>query len=78
MTYTLPPLAYTYDALEPHIDNQTYVDKLNAAIEGSDVTDAPSEETLRDLDRAPETERATVGGNVRLQHPAGVSTPRKW
>jgi Fe-Mn family superoxide dismutase len=45
MTYTLPPLPYAYDALEPHIDkatmefhhdkhHQAYVDKLNAAIEG--------------------------------------------
>ena len=45
--YTLPDLPYGYDALEPHIDaktmeihhtkhHQTYVDKLNAAIEGKD------------------------------------------
>src|SRR5687767_15778359 len=45
--YSLPPLPYGYDALEPHFDaktmeihhtkhHQTYVDKLNAAIEGKD------------------------------------------
>ena len=45
--YTLPDVPYPYDALEPHIDaqtmeihhtkhHQTYVDKLNAAIEGHD------------------------------------------
>ena len=44
MTYTLPRLPYEYDALEPYIDartmsthytkhHQTYVDKLNAALE---------------------------------------------
>ena len=46
MAYELPPLPYPYDALEPHIDEQTmrihhdkhhqaYVDKANAALEGT-------------------------------------------
>jgi len=46
-TYTLPPLPYAYDALEPHIDAQTmhihhdkhhagYVRKLNAALKALD------------------------------------------
>ena len=46
MAYSLPDLPYDYSALEPHIDaktmeihhtkhHQTYVDKLNAAIEGT-------------------------------------------
>ena len=50
MGYTLPELPYDYAALEPHIDaqtmeihhtkhHQTYVDKLNAAIEGTDIAD---------------------------------------
>ncbi len=50
MAYTLPELPYDYSALEPHIDaqtmeihhtkhHQTYVDKLNAAIEGTDLAD---------------------------------------
>ena len=45
MAYELPPLHYDYDALEPHIDEQTmrihhdkhhatYVTKLNGALEG--------------------------------------------
>jgi Fe-Mn family superoxide dismutase len=50
MPYKLPDLPYDYSALEPHIDaktmeihhskhHQTYVDKLNAAIEGSGLDD---------------------------------------
>ena len=45
MAFSVPPLPYAYDALEPHIDQQTmelhhdkhhqaYVDKANAALEG--------------------------------------------
>jgi Fe-Mn family superoxide dismutase len=50
MPYKLPDLPYDYSALEPHIDartmeihhtkhHQTYVDKLNAAIEGKGIDD---------------------------------------
>jgi superoxide dismutase, Fe-Mn family len=46
MAFTLPPLPYAYDALEPHIDKQTmqihhdkhhqaYVDNLNKAVAGT-------------------------------------------
>ena len=48
MAYDVPPLPYDYDALEPHIDeatmrvhhdkhHQAYVDKVNAALEGTDL-----------------------------------------
>ena len=61
MIYTLPKLAYDYTALEPYIDaktmeihhtkhHQTYVDKLNAAVEKyPDLQGRPVEELLMDL-----------------------------
>jgi Fe-Mn family superoxide dismutase len=61
MAYEVPPLPYDYDALEPHIDEETmklhhdkhhqaYVDKANAALEGTEWADKPVEEVLKDLD----------------------------
>ena len=61
MAYTVPPLPYAYDALEPHIDkatmefhhdkhHQAYVDKANAALEGTEWADKPVEEVLQNLD----------------------------
>ena len=52
MAYSVPPLPYAYDALEPHIDKRTmefhhdkhhqaYVDKVNAALEGTPLAAAP-------------------------------------
>jgi superoxide dismutase, Fe-Mn family len=70
--YTLPDLTYPYDALEPHIDaqtmtihhtkhHQTYVDKLNAALEGhDDLSSQPVEDLLRNLATVPEDIRAAV------------------
>ena len=75
MTYTLPPLPYAYDALEPHIDkatmefhhdkhHQAYVDKLNAAIEGdSDLLAASIEELLRDISKVSGAKRSAVTNN---------------
>jgi Fe-Mn family superoxide dismutase len=61
MAYSVPPLPYAYDALEPHIDkatmefhhdkhHQAYVDKANAALEGTEWADRPVEEVLQNLD----------------------------
>jgi Fe-Mn family superoxide dismutase len=61
MAYEVPDLPYDYGALEPHIDEQTmrihhdkhhqaYVDKANAALEGTEWADKPVEEVLRNLD----------------------------
>lgn len=70
--FTLPELPYSYDALAPHISSeimelhhkrhhQTYVDKLNAAIEKAPELSGKSlEELLRDLDNVPESVRTAV------------------
>jgi superoxide dismutase, Fe-Mn family len=74
MAYTVPPLPYAYDALEPHIDkltmeihhdkhHQAYVDKVNAALAGTPLADAPIEDILRDLSQVPEDKRTAVKNN---------------
>jgi Fe-Mn family superoxide dismutase len=71
MAYEVPALPYPYDALEPHIDEQTmtihhdkhhqaYVDKVNAALEGTDFADTPIEEVVANLDAIPEDKRGAV------------------
>ena len=75
MAYTVPPLAYPYDALEPHIDartmefhhdkhHQAYVDKANAALEGTALADTSVEDVLRDLSAVPDDKRAAVKNNA--------------
>ena len=74
MAYEVPALPYDYAALEPHIDEETmrlhhdkhhqaYVDKANAALEGTEWADRPVEEVLRELDRIPEDKRPVVRNN---------------
>ncbi|WP_020230664.1 superoxide dismutase [Acidovorax sp. MR-S7] len=74
MPYTLPPLAYAYDALEPHIDartmeihhtkhHQAYVNNLNAALEGTPYADLPLDELVAQVDTLPEKLRAPVRNN---------------
>jgi superoxide dismutase, Fe-Mn family len=74
MAFEVPPLPYAPDALEPHIDAQTmslhhdkhhqaYVDKLNAAVEGTEHADRPIEDIIADLDSIPEDKRAAVRNN---------------
>jgi superoxide dismutase, Fe-Mn family len=74
MPYKVPSLPYDYAALEPHIDEQTmrihhdkhhqaYVDKANAALEGTEWADKPVEEVLRNLDRIPQDKRTIVRNN---------------
>jgi len=74
MAYSVPPLPYAYDALEPHIDkatmefhhdkhHQAYVDKANAALEGTPLADASIEDVLKDLSQVPEDKRKAVKNN---------------
>jgi len=74
MAYEVPDLPYPYDALEPHIDEQTmtihhdkhhqaYVDKANAALEGTEFADKPIEEIIANLDALPEDKRGPVRNN---------------
>lgn len=64
MPYEVPELPYEYGALEPYIDEQTmrihhdkhhqaYVDKANAALEGTEWADLDVEEVLRQLNQLP-------------------------
>ena len=72
MAYELPPLPYDYNALEPHIDEQTmrihhdkhhatYVTNVNAALEGlTDLQNLPIEQLLRQINQVPEAKRTAV------------------
>ncbi len=74
MAYTLPALPYAYDALEPHIDaktmeihhtkhHQAYIDKVNAALKGSEWEEKDIEEVVKNLAQIPEEKRAAVRNN---------------
>src|ERR1700716_2032906 len=70
--YTLPEMPYPYDALEPHFDaktmeihytkhHQTYVDKLNAALEGQGTPEGESvEDLMRNFDKVPDAIKPAV------------------
>jgi Fe-Mn family superoxide dismutase len=73
--FTLPELGYDYSALEPHIDaktmeihhskhHQTYVDKLNAALEGhEDLKKMDIADLIMNLDKVPEDIKTAVRNN---------------
>ncbi len=74
MAFTVPPLPYAFDALEPHIDAQTmeihhdkhhqaYVDKLNAAVDGTEWADKSIEEIVANLDSLPDDKKGPVRNN---------------
>ncbi|WP_153787405.1 superoxide dismutase [Pseudomonas sp. EMN2] len=71
MPHTLPALPYAYDALEPHIDtqtmeihhskhHQTYINNLNAAIEGTEWAEWPVEQLVGAVKQLPEQLRGAV------------------
>ena len=75
MAFTLPSLAYAYDALEPHIDARTmeihhtkhhngYINNLNAALEQhDDLKGKDITDILLKLDSVPEAIRTAVRNN---------------
>ena len=74
MAYTVPDLAYPFDALEPTIDARTmeihhdkhhgaYVANLNAALEGTEWIDRPIDAVLANLEIIPEDKRVAVRNN---------------
>jgi superoxide dismutase, Fe-Mn family len=75
MPYEVPALPYDYGALEPHIDEQTmrvhhdkhhqaYVDKANAALEGTDSAQESVEHILTILETFPEDKRTVIRNNA--------------
>ena len=74
MAFTVPDLAYPFDALEPHIDARTmeihhdkhhaaYVTNLNAALEGTEWLEQSLDTILTSLDSIPEDKRMAVRNN---------------
>ena len=74
MAFSVPDLPYAYNALEPTIDEQTmhlhhdkhhqaYVDKANAALEGTEWADKDVEEVLQNLGALPDDKRTAVRNN---------------
>lgn len=73
--YEVPALPYAYNALEPHIDEQTmiihhdrhhagYVNNLNAALEGQeDLSSKSVEDLISNLNAVPENIRTAVRNN---------------
>ena len=91
MAFEVPDLPYDYNALEPHIDEQTmrvhhdkhhqaYVDKANAALEGTEWADKDVNEVLQNLvqpgrqgDRRPQQRRRPLQPQLLL----GDHEPRR-
>ena len=75
MAYSVPPLPYDYNALEPHIDeatmrlhhdkhHQAYVDNANKALDGTEWADKSVEEVLKNLSSLPSDKQGPVRNNA--------------
>ena len=75
MAYSVPPLPYDYNALEPYIDEETmhlhhdkhhqaYVTAANKALEGTEWAETPVEEVLQSLESIPDDKRNAVRNNA--------------
>lgn len=97
MPHTLPALPYAYDALEPHIDtqtmqihhtkhHQTYINNLNAAVEGTEWAEWPVEQLVAAVKQLPQNLQAAVinqgGGHANhtlfwtVMSPSGGGVPQ--
>ena len=74
MAYTLPSLPYAYNALEPHIDaktmeihhtkhHQAYIDKVNAALQGTEWENSAIENVIGQLSALPADKLGAVRNN---------------
>lgn len=75
MSYTLPELPYAYDALEPHFDaltmeihhtkhHQGYVNKANAALEGTGFESKSVEDLLANINDVPADKKQGLINNA--------------
>ena len=74
MPYTLPPLPYAYDALEPHFDSRTmeihhtkhhqaYITNVNNALGEAGVAEMPVEQLIADIGSLPQAVQGAVRNN---------------
>lgn len=75
MPFTLPPLPYPFEALEPHIDSQTmqvhhgkhhqaYITNANKALEGTKWAEMDAVEVIKKLAELPDDKRGPVRNNA--------------
>ncbi len=74
MSYTVPDLEYSFDSLEPYVDTKTmeihhgkhhaaYVDKLNAAVEGTEWANQSINDLISNINQLPDSIQTAVRNN---------------